>query len=565
MVYKLADNIISPLGDTTEQNYQALKEGRSALQRYENFRGVPEPYVASIFDEGQLTAIQKDGMTLFESMVVSSVTKAIKSIDIDITQKNVVFILSSTKANIELLENNQLSEREYPGVCAERIAKAIGITTMPITVCNACISGVSAIILAERLLESKLYDYAIVSGADRQTRFIISGFQSFKAVSSEACRPFDLERLGLNLGEAVATMVMAADNVADKSNWGVECGAIRNDGYHISAPSKKGDGAYLALSAVCKGIDCNHLAFINAHGTATMFNDQMESVAIERAELNSIPVNGLKGYYGHTLGAAGILETIISARACEEGIVLGTRGFEERGVSGKISVSNCHQPCKSTSFIKMISGFGGSNAAILMTKGPVESHRWEPVNLKATHHVCLSPEYALIDEEKLDVEGKGKELITNIYKKNIGDYPKFYKMDMLSRLGFVASELLLNKENKLRFEECEDRAVILFNRSATIHTDKLYMESITDQDYFPSPSIFVYTLPNIVTGEIAIRNHYHGETSFYVLPSRNESLIEQIVEASLRADLTKSVICGWLDFEDDQHFLADLYILNKQN
>ena len=435
---------------------------------------------------------------------------------------------------------------------------------MPITVCNACISGVSAIILAKRLLEVGLYDYAIVSGADRQTRFVISGFQSFKAVSSEPCRPFDLERLGLNLGEAVATMVLSTKNVADNEAWGIECGAIRNDGYHISAPSKNGEGAYLALNAVCKGKDFDKLAFINAHGTATMFNDQMESVAIERAALNSIPVNGLKGYYGHTLGAAGILETIISIKSCDEGIILGTKGFDERGVSGKIKVSSSHQQCDKRSFVKMISGFGGCNAAVWMSKNPTIVQQNGAASMKVTHHVTLSPEDAVIDGESLNMGSKGKELVSAIYKKHIGDYPKFYKMDMLSRLGFVSSELLLAKENKSRFEDCEDRAVILFNRSATIHTDKLYMDSIQYDDYFPSPSLFVYTLPNIVSGEIAIRNHYHGETSFFILPSRNDQLIEQIVEASVRDDITKSVLCGWIDYEDEQHFIADLFILNKQ-
>ena len=569
MVFKLADNILSPLGTTTEQNYQALKEGCSALQGYEHFRGVPEPYVASLLTDSQLSAIQKEGLTLFESLVVSSVRQAIKSVDLDVTQKNVVFILSSTKANIEMVEQGDISDAEYPGVCAERIAKAIGVTTMPITVCNACISGVSAIILAKRLLEAGLYDYTIVSGADRQTRFVISGFQSFKAVSADMCRPFDLERLGLNLGEAVATMVLAANEASGKRDWGVACGAIRNDAYHISAPSKRGEGAYLALKAVCQGKDISGLAFVNAHGTATMFNDQMESVAIERASLANVPVNGLKGYYGHTLGAAGLLETIISAKACEEGLVLGTKGFEELGVSGKIHVSSSHQPCKETRFVKMISGFGGCNAAIWMTKDgdatPPSPPTPHPSPLKSTHHVVISPEQVVLDGEELSVNSKGKSLISQIYKTHVGDYPKFYKMDMLSRLGFVASELLLAKEGQPRFGECEDRAIILFNRSASIHTDKLYMESISDKDYFPSPSLFVYTLPNIVTGEIAIRNGYHGETSFYVLPSRNDLLMMQIVEASVKADLTRSVICGWLDYEDEQHFLADMFIMQIQD
>ena len=589
MVYNLADNIISPLGETTEQNFQALKAGRSVLREYNGYRGVREPYVASLITEEQIASLREDGLTLFESLVIASVKRTIASTGLDVTQANVVFILSSTKANIELLEGNDFSDAEYPGVSAERIAQSIGISTMPITVCNACISGVSAIILAKRLLEAQVYDYAIVCGADRQTRFVISGFQSFKAVSTAECRPFDLERLGLNLGEAVATMILARDDVAPKKSWGIASGAIRNDAYHISAPSKNGEGAYLALSAICQNRDIRQLAFINAHGTATMFNDQMESVAIERAALNEIPVNGLKGYYGHTLGAAGILETIISARACDEGMVLGTKGFDELGVSGKIRLSNSHQICTGNCFIKMISGFGGCNAALWITKAAEQSKYGVTINLKITHHVTLSPEQAVVDGRNIHTEGKGKQRIVDVYKRHIGDYPKFYKMDMLSRLGFVASELLLAEERfhaaesrdqaclgyaeakkrsdeiqgYRRFEPSNDRAVILFNRSSSIHNDKLYLESITGDEYFPSPSLFVYTLPNIVTGEIAIRNHYHGETSFYILPSRNDELMKRIIEASVADDKMESVLYGWIDFEDDDHYIADLFIMQK--
>ena len=134
---------------------------------------------------------------------------------------------------------------------------------------------------------------------------------------------------------------------------------------------------------------------------------------------------------------------------------------------------------------------------------------------------------------------------------------------MLSRLGFVASELLLAEEGNRSSEPSDERAVILFNRSSSIHNDKLYLESIAGDEYFPSPSLFVYTLPNIVTGEIAIRNHYYGETSFYVFSSRNDELMRQIVEVSVADDTMGSVLCGWLDFEDDEQYIADLFIMQK--
>jgi 3-oxoacyl-[acyl-carrier-protein] synthase-1 len=143
----------------------------------------------------------------------------------------------------------------------------------------------------------------------------------------------------------------------------------------------------------------------------------------------------------------------------------------------------------------------------------------------------------------------------------VGDYPKFYKMDGLSKLGFLAAELLTACETEAQPAETEQRAVILFNHSSSIDTDRQYLASIQPEDYFPSPSLFVYTLPNIVTGEIAIRHHLHGETSFYHLASRQEPLISQIQQAALSDTATKSLITGWIDYEDEAHFCADMYIL----
>ena len=152
-------------------------------------------------------------------------------------------------------------------------------------------------------------------------------------------------------------------------------------------------------------------------------------------------------------------------------------------------------------------------------------------------------------------------LITDIYKRYLDDNPKYYKMDPLCRLGYIATELLLMAENSPSDMPRNDRAVVFFNGSSSIMADMVYEKSIEDKEnYFPSPSAFVYTLPNIVIGEIAIRNHYQGETSFYILNQRNDDIIEKVVEASFIDKDTTSMISGWLDYQDDAHFEADLFI-----
>lgn len=570
MAYIIADNIISPLGETSEENYLSVKAGRSGIRAYEpGTCNIPEGFYASLLFED------------FETLALRSAQKAIANAQLELKGKRTAFILSSTKGNIE--ENISLADS------AQRIASQLGIDSQPIVVCNACISGLSALILGNRLIDSDLYDAAIVCGCDTPRQFILSGFQSLKALSPEPCRPFDMERMGLNLGEAAATLILSKNPIQGNS-WRMGDGFIRNDAFHISTPSKTADGLYLSLqrtlesftkeiSSACKQIDLKeHLAFINAHGTATLFNDQMESVAIGRAGLSDLPANAYKSFWGHTMGAAGILETIISMKAIDDDTILGTRGFSELGVSGKMNICAENRQTDKKGFIKMLSGFGGCNATIWAAKKPeieniaLSQKEQQNREFTTTHTIRITPEEVILDQRKL-WEGKkelgeqeGQEhhsLLTSLYKQMIGNYPKFYKMDGLSRLGFVASEILLNAE---KGETDKERAIIFFNHSSSIASDRNYKESINDKDnYFPSPSIFVYTLPNIVTGEIAIRNHFHGETSFFILPDKDERMMEEILQASCRDDQSKSFLTGWINYEDERHFEADLKIKKMRN
>lgn len=580
MAYIIADNIISPLGETSEDNYLSVKSGRSGIRAYEpGTCNIPEGFNASLLFED------------FETLTLKSAQKAIGNVQLELKGKRTAFILSSTKGNIE--ENISLADS------AQRIVSQLGIDTKPIVVCNACISGLSALILGNRLIDSGLYDAAIVCGCDTPRQFILSGFQSLKALSPEPCRPFDMERMGLNLGEAAATLILSK-NPIQRNSWRMGDGFIRNDAFHISTPSKTADGLYLSLqrtlesfkkevSSACEQIDLKeHLAFINAHGTATLFNDQMESVAIGRAGLSDLPANAYKSFWGHTMGAAGILETIISMKAIDDDTILGTRGFSELGVSGKMNICAENRPTDKKGFIKMLSGFGGCNATIWAAKkterenialSQIEQQNRE---FTTTHTIRITPEEVILDQQKL-WEGKKElgeqeglehhSLLTSLYKQMIGNYPKFYKMDGLSRLGFVASEILLNAEKGETEEErkeeerknLEERAIIFFNHSSSIASDRNYKESIKDKDnYFPSPSIFVYTLPNIVTGEIAIRNHFQGETSFFILPDKDERMMEEILQASCRDGQSKSFLTGWIDYEDERHFEAELKICRIQ-
>ncbi len=182
--------------------------------------------------------------------------------------------------------------------------------------------------------------------------------------------------------------------------------------------------------------------------------------------------------------------------------------------------------------------------------------------MKVRAHVSITPERVVVGEKILNFDSVGADLLVEIYRKMVGDYPKFFKMDPLARLGFVATELLLAEETP-RKTDCEDRAVVFFNRSGSLADDVEYQKTIGEDGFFPSPAVFVYTLPNIVTGEVAIRNKYYGETSFYVLEGKDEKVMKEIVGQTFQDPVTKSVIAGWLECSDPEHFEAELYLMEK--
>jgi len=373
MISIIADNIISPLGFTTADNLKAVVHGDTRLCLYQGKWGIPEPFVASLFTDEQWNMMPlKDGYSRLERLAIFSIGKAVSDSGMDITSSRVIIILSSTKGDVE-----QLPGFVSLGETATRIARYFKNPNIPVVVSNACISGLSAQIVARRMLQTGDYDYAVVCGVEVQSKFIISGFQSFKALSVDECRPFDIDRNGLNVGEAAATVIMKReeDTVVD-SRWYALDGVIRNDAFHISSPSRTANGSYNALSSVLRSASslfgenaAERLGMVNVHGTSTLYNDEMESVALSRAGLDSVPINTYKGYYGHTMGAAGILEVVLSMHSLAQGLILGTRGFRELGVSHSINVSSEERYSDRAVFIKLISGFGGCNAAMLFAMG----------------------------------------------------------------------------------------------------------------------------------------------------------------------------------------------------
>lgn len=312
----------------------------------------------------QQTKSNPKEFTRLEKMCILSVQDVITHSNIDVKNKRTLFIFSTTKGNIDLLENNTPEipeDRIYLHKIAQVISTYFGFANKPMVVSNACISGLLVIIIAKRLLTDNQYDNIIVTGADVVSTFTLSGFNSLGALSNQVCKPFDKNRTGINLGEAVASVLVNNQQKEDSIEIVSACSA--NDANHISGPSRTGEGLYKCLQKVL----ANSIVpdFINAHGTATEFNDEMESIAFNRAGLQNTPTNSLKGYYGHTLGAAGVLESIFCAESLRQGKIIASTGFENQGTSVAINIITKTESKKSTSCLKTASGFGGCNASVL--------------------------------------------------------------------------------------------------------------------------------------------------------------------------------------------------------
>jgi 3-oxoacyl-[acyl-carrier-protein] synthase-1 len=371
-VFVVSDNILSPLGLTSVENFSQLTKGVSGIRQRKHPEISLKPFYASLLDEDY--AKDDPQFTKFEKILVESVGRALGESRFNAKDPETVFIMSSTKGNISLLEREAVGHAPDKKIALHRSAKLVAshfqFVHEPIIISHACISGLLAIITGMRLIQSGRFNHAVIAGADIITYFIASGFHAFWAISHEPCKPFDAKRNGISLGEGAATIILSSNKENSESKIKITGGAVSNDANHISGPSRTGAELNFAIRKALQqaGTTEKEIDFISAHGTATIYNDEMEAKAVTLAKMQSVPLNSLKGYYGHTLGAAGLIESIVSVHSLKNNIILPSLGFTEPGTSETINVCTSLQSGSFTKFLKTASGFGGCNAAAVFSK-----------------------------------------------------------------------------------------------------------------------------------------------------------------------------------------------------
>lgn len=377
--YIAGDNMITSLGFTTRENMQNMKAGMDGVRMHVFPEQSKKEVPISLVDHDRLEQLFAElagcrEYTRLEKLAIASIRDAVHTTGIDLASSETRFILSTTKGNIDLLENDPKgfgAERQRLWNTALILADYFQNPNPPLVVSNACISGILALLTGQRLISEGQNRHVVVVGVDLATHFVLSGFQAFKATSPTPCRPFDSRRDGLSLGEGAATVLLTADAPACPNHRIiVRGGASANDANHISGPSATGDGLYQTIENTLQntGQARETIDHISAHGTATRYNDDMESMALTRAGLENVPVNSLKGFLGHTLGAAGVLETVVSCQSMRENLLLKTRGCENYGTVKSINVLQENRSTRIDHCLKIGSGFGGCNAGLLLSK-----------------------------------------------------------------------------------------------------------------------------------------------------------------------------------------------------
>ncbi|MDM1367482.1 beta-ketoacyl-[acyl-carrier-protein] synthase family protein [Myroides marinus] len=386
--------IISAIGNTVEENYNALLSGQSGVGELTLFESIHRETI-------KVGQVKKTTEQLIAELELSSdnnytrtallgayaAKEAIANAGIrDINNRKTGLISSTSVGGMDYTEKyffeyeTTEASRKYidaqgAGDSTDKIADYIGLKGFVTTISTACSSAANAVMMGARLLKAGKLDRVIVGGTDALSKFTVNGFNTLMILTDGYNTPFDQNRKGLNLGEAAAYLVLEREDIAiadGRTILGVVSGyANANDAYHQTASSENGEGAYLAMQKALKmaNLSSNQVDYVNAHGTATPNNDLSEGRAMQRIFTDQMPLfSSTKPYTGHTLAAAGAIEAVYSLLAIQHGVVFPNKNFvtpmEELSIRPQTTLVHKEiNTVLSNSF-----GFGGNCSTVIFSK-----------------------------------------------------------------------------------------------------------------------------------------------------------------------------------------------------
>jgi 3-oxoacyl-(acyl-carrier-protein) synthase len=387
--------IISSIGNSVEENYNALLNSQIGITTIENIATVH----ADVIKVGE---IKKTNQELIEELGLGkdnnfsrtallgtiAAKQAVKNAGITSINEYKTGLISATSVGgMDMTERYYHEYFDNPEVVkyigshnagdnTDKIAVELGLKGMVTTISTACSSAANAIMLGARLIKSGKLDRVIVGGTDALSKFTINGFKTLMILSDGYNKPFDNERSGLNLGEAAAYLVLESEELVKKENKKVLARVSgygnANDAFHQTASSENGDGAFLAMEKAFKiaQLQPEQINYINVHGTATPNNDLSEGRAIVRlfGESKAPDFSSTKPFTGHTLAAAAAIEAVYSVLAIQNNVVFPNLNFktpmEEFNLVPQTTLKHKNiEHVLSNSF-----GFGGNCSTLIFSK-----------------------------------------------------------------------------------------------------------------------------------------------------------------------------------------------------
>ena len=264
----------------------------------------------------------------------------------------------------EALRQPRVHDLHSPGTF---VAAATGLKGPAMTISTACSSSAKVFATASRWIRHGIIDAALVGGVDSLCLSVLYGFNSLELISADPCKPFDRDRNGINIGEAAGFALVTRDDLATGAGLALLGYGESSDAHHMSHPHPEGKGASLAMTRALQRADiaAASVGYINLHGTASKANDRVETYALAEQMTDSTLVSSTKGWTGHTLGAAGILESVIAMDTLNTGLIPGTlnRTTDDPEFRFPVMTENVEKNIEysmSNSF-----GFGGNNASLV--------------------------------------------------------------------------------------------------------------------------------------------------------------------------------------------------------
>jgi 3-oxoacyl-[acyl-carrier-protein] synthase II len=454
-------------------------------------------------------------------------------------------VLATTKADLTggMAAGNELG---FPWRLLARLAEHLGLSGRSAAVSCACASGLSALALGASWIRAGALERVLVVGADALNGFILSGFSSLLALDPGACRPFDRRRAGLSLGEGAGAIVLSAHG---RESLGVELAAwgASNDANHVTGPCRDGSGLALALRRALGDIDPARVDYVHLHGTGTEYNDAMECRALRAVFARPPVASGSKAQIGHTLGAAGVLESLIAIEALHRRVAPPNVGLSEPDPALDFPLSADARPLpRAEVALKLAAGFGGIDSALVFRSSSPSSAR--TLRGKTIPRIAAA---GAVDRTGFLGTGGVSRLWRELGLDPLADklrwkalftssFPDFRHLDRLGKILCIAAESAGLAARVAPPED--DTAVVLASSQGCLDSDWRFERSL-GSDEGTAAGLFPYTLPSTCLGAVAIRHGLRGPTLSFSTPSGQEGrAIREAAELVARAEASACVL-----------------------